>query len=304
MTVWQPRPDWFLQAVGSALRQQGCRIELLVVDDGSPEPVARLLSDFEDERLRILRIPHGGVSHARNAGTADASGDYVRYIDGDDVLEGESTLRLLRLVGDSEALFSYGASLMCDENLRPIWKLVCRRQGDVALDSLLARFTVRPHALLFPRSVLDATGEWDASFDSAEDWDFITRAAEHARAIGESRVATYYRRHTGSITGTLTTDIGQGERSARKVVDRYFERHPEKRGTRLERQAEARLLAISARRHVAHGEISESLKRARRAFGLNPRAVGDELVQALPFLWGRLSYHRLWRGRCGSARSG
>ena len=47
------------------LRQRGCAIELIVVDDGSDTPVAELLADVADERLRLLRVPHGRVSRAR-----------------------------------------------------------------------------------------------------------------------------------------------------------------------------------------------------------------------------------------------
>jgi glycosyltransferase involved in cell wall biosynthesis len=293
MTVWKPRPDWFLEAVRSALGQRGCHLELVVIDDGSPDPVESLLQGIHDPRMRVVRVPHGGLSHARNAGVEAARGDRVRFIDGDDILEPESTARLLSLIGSDDDVFSYGASLVCDEELRPVWKLASSRQGDVEVASLLGRFTVRPHTLMFPRRVLERTGRWDESFDAAEDWDFITRVAEHARARGERRVATYYRRHGASFTGNVASSMERAERSARKVVDHYFQRHPGKRGTRLERLAEARLHAIAARRHLTQGQRKEALRRCRHAFRLDPRAVGHELAQATPVLWGYLRYGQL-----------
>ena len=68
MPVWKPRPDWLHEAVASALAQRGCDLELVVVDDGCETPVAERLSAVQDERLRILRVSHGGVARARNAG--------------------------------------------------------------------------------------------------------------------------------------------------------------------------------------------------------------------------------------------
>jgi glycosyltransferase involved in cell wall biosynthesis len=60
MPVWRPRRDWLLQAVRSALAQRDCELELIVVDDGNPEPIDELLAEVRDPALRIVRAPHGG----------------------------------------------------------------------------------------------------------------------------------------------------------------------------------------------------------------------------------------------------
>ena len=60
MPVWRPRPDWLHQAVANALDEHACAIELIVVDDACEQPVAELLADIEDPRLRVLRIAHAG----------------------------------------------------------------------------------------------------------------------------------------------------------------------------------------------------------------------------------------------------
>jgi glycosyltransferase involved in cell wall biosynthesis len=76
MPVWRPRPDWLKQAVRAALDQLRAEVELIVVDDGCPEPVEALLAGFRDTRLRVLRVEHGGAARARNAGIAAARGQY------------------------------------------------------------------------------------------------------------------------------------------------------------------------------------------------------------------------------------
>ena len=57
MPVWRPRREWLLEAVGSALGQRDCSLELIVVDDGNAEPVA-VISNYLFERrgLRDLRL--------------------------------------------------------------------------------------------------------------------------------------------------------------------------------------------------------------------------------------------------------
>ena len=91
MAAYAQRPAWLREAVSSALGQRDCSFELILIDDGSPEPVAELLAEFDDPRLRVLRVEHGGVSRARNAGIAAARGRYIRFLDSDDDSPPDST---------------------------------------------------------------------------------------------------------------------------------------------------------------------------------------------------------------------
>lgn len=241
MCVWRPRPEWLRQAVDSALGQRGCRIELVVVDDGSPEPVAELLRCITDDRLRIVRIEHGGLSRARNAGIAASTGSRLRFIDGDDVLDPDSTARLLRLM-NADDVIAYGATMFCDSDLRPQLKRSCRLTGSATMACLLGGFDVRIQALLFPRRVVEATGNWNPAIAVCQDWDFTLRALEHGRVRGEDKVALYYRRHSASNSSNMAA-VWEG---TQQVVRGYLDRHPEARGTRLERRIQAMLDVLRA----------------------------------------------------------
>src|SRR5687768_15314239 len=107
MPVWRPRPEWLLAAARNALEQRGCQVELIVVDDGGDEPIAEWLAPIADERVRIIRIEHGGPATARNAGIAIARGELIRFIDCDDLMATDSTARLASYVtGDN--VIGYG----------------------------------------------------------------------------------------------------------------------------------------------------------------------------------------------------
>lgn len=296
MPVRSPRPDWLRAAVRAVLEQRGCELELIVVDDGNPEPVERHLEEVGDGRVQVLRVPHGGVSRARNAGIAEARGGHVRFVDADDVVEAGSTARLLALAGEREDVVAYGATMFCDEQLRPVWKMVSRLEGDVRIPCLLGRFDVRPFSLLYPRRVVEATGEFDPGFTVNEDWDFLLRALDHAGVRGEQEVATYYRKHGGAATG----DKAAGEEGARRLVRKYFERHPEQRG-RLERRAEAGLLAQAARAYLTSRRPAVAVPRLARAARLDPTAVVFELRRSLPALAGRVRSRRR-RAPCARTR--
>jgi glycosyltransferase involved in cell wall biosynthesis len=272
MPAWNPRAEHFAAAVESVLGQHGCEVEVIVVDDGSEPPLAAP----DDPRLRVVRVEHGGPYRARNAALELARGDFVRYADADDVLEPESTARLLALAGRGETV-AYGATLVCDADLRPVRTMVSDVEGRAERACLLGRFHVRLTSLLFPRRVVEAVGQWDTSFRVSGDWDYVLRALEHARVRGDGGVATLYRRHAGSLT--RRADTRAGEEARRRVIERYFERHPELRGTRLEREARAAMLLAGAVTFRQLGDRRGFWGRVARAAPLDPRATGGTLAR-------------------------
>lgn len=77
---------YVVEAVQSALRQTYSQIEVIVVDDGSSDNSLRLLEDIKDERLRLFSQMNQGACVARNRGLAEARGEYVKFLDSDDIL--------------------------------------------------------------------------------------------------------------------------------------------------------------------------------------------------------------------------
>ncbi|MBA3326933.1 MAG: glycosyltransferase [Solirubrobacterales bacterium] len=285
MPVFDPHEPWLRAAVASVLGQRSCAVELVVVDDGCDEPIADTLTGIDDERLRVVRVAHGGVSAARDAGLAASRGRWVRYTDADDVLEAGSTARLLRLSVAAGGAIAYGATVFCDENLRPVWTMRCRLGGRVARACLLGRFTVRLQALLFPREIAERAGGWFGGLRVSEDWDFVLRALELADVRGERQPAVYYRRHPAGLTSHPEAGIDD----VRLVVERYLDRHPEMRGTSLERRSDAMVHALGARIAATRGDRGAAGRHLGAAMLGDPRAIFGELRRSAPALRARLS---------------
>ncbi len=285
MPVWRPRRDWLLQAVRSTLAQRDCELELIVVDDGNPEPLDELLADVRDPALRLVRAPHGGPSEARNAGVEAARGRLIRFVDADDVYEPGSTARLARLIGDDDDVIAYGRTVFCDEELRPVWTMSSRLEGWIAAEAVLGHFRVRTQSLLFPAPVVRAAGPWDASLPVCHDLDFIARALEHARVRPDPAVATYYRKHEYSVT----SNFERGDDDIRRVIEGYLERHPDLRGTAFERRATASRHAVAARARAVRGMAKPALRRLGQSLALDPRETALEAWAALPALRGHVA---------------
>lgn len=269
MPVWRPRPDWLREAVDSALAERDVDVELLVVDDGNDEPVAPLLGErLGDPRLRVLRVPHGGVSAARNAGTEAATGAYLRYLDADDVCEPGSTARL-RALADPTTV-AYEDTRVRDDATGRTSVISSRLRGDIAVACLLGEFDSRHVSMLFPREVVRRAGPWDPRLRVREDFDFVLRCLEHAPVVPGEGVATTYRRHDASATRSARA-VEDAERASRLVVDGFFARHPELRGTATERQARRRLHEAEARTALDQDRPLRTVRRATPLLRLAPR---------------------------------
>jgi len=73
------------RAVASVLGQSHGSLELIVVDDGSTDGTLERLREIEDPRLKVLPVDNGGVARARNLGMAKSRGEYLAFLDADDL---------------------------------------------------------------------------------------------------------------------------------------------------------------------------------------------------------------------------
>ena len=85
------------ECVDSLVRQTYKDIEIILVDDGSPDGCPAICDQLalEDNRIKVLHKPNGGLSDARNAGLKVATGEYVVFVDSDDMWIGENSLNKL-----------------------------------------------------------------------------------------------------------------------------------------------------------------------------------------------------------------
>lgn len=266
MPVWDTEPEWFFDALDSALGQTDCDVEIVVVDDGCEPPLAPAPAHRADPRLSLVRVPHGGISRARNAGLEVARGQYVRFIDSDDVIAPDSTARLLDVAAGADDVIAYGVTVRCNEALEPIEELRSHLSGPAIEPCLLGRFPARHMSMLFPSAVVEKAGAWDDTFSACGDWDFVLRALEHAELQPGDFVATYYRSHPGMTCASLDRTVP----GMRLVVDRYLERHPEARSSHLVRRARANVERKLAYEYLLLGERRRAARLQFGAFLLTP----------------------------------
>jgi glycosyltransferase involved in cell wall biosynthesis len=93
------RADLVPRAIGSVLAQQAAEFELVVVDDGSSDDTPAVLAELDDERVRVIRRDNGGLAAARNTGIAAVTGQWIVFLDDDDIALPGWLERFAELIG-------------------------------------------------------------------------------------------------------------------------------------------------------------------------------------------------------------
>jgi glycosyltransferase involved in cell wall biosynthesis len=172
------RVAWVTEAVASVLAQTYGNFELLVADDGSTDGTAAALAKFGGE----IKVIHGetrrGVSAARNLGAAAATGDWLAFLDSDDLWLPDKLARQVEyLRAHPELVICQTEEIWIRNGVRVNPPRRCRKvAGDIFLPSL-RRYLVSPSAVMLRHRLFEAMGGFDETLPAAEDYDLWLRVA-------------------------------------------------------------------------------------------------------------------------------
>lgn len=194
------------EAVGSVLAQTYGHWELIVVDDGSTDASVPFLRSLADRRIRVLERPRrGSPARLRNEALAEATGDYVAFLDSDDAWEPEKLALQLAALGAARGCgWSYTALRRVDalgaevdsSTVQP-WRPYSGRilAALLALEALVALPTV-----VVERRLLEEVGRFDESLRFGEDYDLWFRLAAVSDALALPEPLCRVRVHSGNYS--------------------------------------------------------------------------------------------------------
>jgi GT2 family glycosyltransferase len=207
-------------AVASALCQEGVPLEVIVVDDGSTDAPASMLSD--NPRVRLLTVAHGGVSTARNRGWMAARGRMLIFLDADDALTDPTAARdHLALLDESPtaAFSASGWEIVDADGTTLTTRTPWTRVPKLDLEHWIAYPVLHIGAAAFRRDRVQAVGGFDESLQQVEDVDFVSRLLMNGTdARWLPRVTHSYRRHDGNASRNLDAQAD----AMTIVLDRVF----------------------------------------------------------------------------------
>jgi glycosyltransferase involved in cell wall biosynthesis len=199
-------------SVDSALQQTRPVLEVIIVDDGSSDETLAAARSLECERVRVLSQENGGAASARNTGIRAAKGEFVAFLDADDLWLPEKIERQMAYLArypSSDAVQC--GSFFVDDELRVLYVKECTDTGDSFREALL--FQNLPaflSALVVRRTSLMETGAFDTDLEILEEWDMALKMARRCgmRSVPEPLVK--YRVHPGNRHRNVGIHIAPG----------------------------------------------------------------------------------------------
>ena len=279
VTVVIPTRDrWELvaaSALRSALSQDGVVSDVVVVDDGSRDAAPRDLPELRDARVRVIRLPEPrGVAIARNVGIGEARGEWVAFLDDDDLWSPAKLRRQLSTAEEAGAGFAYAGAVWVDESLA-LLRGNAPPDPDTLADDLLSWNVVWGGAsnVIARLDLLESVGGFDEELFQLADWDLWIRLALAAKAAVVDQVLVALVVHPQSMLLVDRRDVFvEFERLAGK-----HRAAAERAGVQVDRARFARWVAAG---HLRAGRRSA----AARAYLRGPKAPGNVVRAAGSFL--------------------
>lgn len=231
------------EALQSVLEQTYPNWECIIVNDGSPDNTEAIAQNWlkKDFRFKYIYKENGGLSSARNAGIKIAKGDYIQFLDADDLLESEKLkvqlkdLQLDKGIDISVSGYRYfdddrdKLKIMGENNFFP--EIILSKDDVDIIEVLRIKNPMVISAPLYRIHVFEKVGVFDEELMSFEDWDFHTRCAltnisfQHIGNVRNTR--TLIRLHPNSMMRNKElmekgADLFLKKRNDNEMFRKYF----------------------------------------------------------------------------------
>lgn len=218
------KSEYTRRTVESVLIQTYSNVEIIVVDDGSSDETAKVMSQFAG-RIHFIQKVNGGCCSARNAGIRKSSGEYLTFLDCDDLLCPEKLQQCVDYLDKNPRFgFVYTAAYFIDENDQIVgsYNHPRSKEGKI-LDSLIAGNFICNSTVVVRREVLEEAGLFDETIFIPADWDMWLRLSKVSQAGYINQPLLKYR-----VTDNYTFNrIDKGQEEERYVLEKFFKGYPD-----------------------------------------------------------------------------
>ncbi len=188
------------EAIESVLKQSYPCVEIIVIDDGSPDETAQVAARYAE--VRCVRQPNMGLAAARNTGIRQSRGSYLVFLDADDrLLPDALATNLGYLRSRPECAYVAGVATDIDSIGEALpFTMQPRAETNHYYELLQRNVTSWIMAVLFRRSVFEIVGDFDTSLKSSEDYDIYFRITRRFPIYYHNNIVAEYRQHAMNMS--------------------------------------------------------------------------------------------------------
>ncbi len=211
--------------IESVLAQTLAPTEIIVVDDGSPDNTAAVVAQF-GPGVRCVRKPNGGVSAARNAGCAASTGQFVLFLDQDDLITPTHLEKLhAALVANPTWGVAYSAWSYIDETgQKNLGDVRVPKSGQLLVDLVLRKVAVPSTGIaLMRREVAARVGGFDEQLTAIADLEILVRIARAGYEIGYVDGCSFLYRISPD---SMSANVKKQEDHELAMLDKVYAEHP------------------------------------------------------------------------------
>ena len=190
------------ETLDSVLKQTFADFEVLIVNDGSTDHIIEWASEINDSRVKLISQTNQGVSAARNTAINYAQGEYVAFLDADDLWEPTKLEKQVRrLESQPEVGLVYAWTLLVDQQGKSTGTVTASHtEGNVWEKLLLGDVIGNGSSAMIRRSCFETVGLFDGKLSGVADCDMWIRVAANYPIAVIKEVLVYYRQHSISMS--------------------------------------------------------------------------------------------------------
>jgi len=258
------------ETLESVLNQRFTDFEVLIINDGSSDGIVEWASGIKDSRVKLISQANQGLPGARNTGIWHSQGEYLAFLDADDIWESSKLAKQVKCLDknlDIGMVSSWISTIDPNGNLINIYR-------NYQFGNELKRELFRSNIIfcgstpLVRRMCFEKVGFFERSLKSAEDWDMWLRIAIYYSICVIQEPLVRYRRHPNSMSTKQRIMLQEVDR----VMERSFQSAPQG-FQNLKGIGSSHISIMYAWEYIAKDDVHEAYWFAKQAFIRRPKLM-------------------------------
>ena len=205
--------NYIADTIKSVLDQTYENIEIIIVDDGSTDQSSGIAQRYANanNHIKIFSQSNSGASTARNKCLSEAKGEYIQFLDADDLLSTDKIYEQVSLLKKSPGMIAVCNTVHFNDKEDHLHYAPSAYEEAFLIDAAPVHFLInlyggfadtgsmiQPNAWLTPRNIIEKVGPWNEELTLDDDGEYFCRVLLKSRGIIKSKGYNYYRKYTQS----------------------------------------------------------------------------------------------------------